>query len=270
MNRRVGRVLLLLVLAAAATWLVAYGLRAAFHSDELNVLWHARRFAIGDIGNPGRPGLLFLALSPILWLSDPAAILLLARATSIGAAIATLGLIAHLGRPDPETPGASLRAPLAVALAASAGLWATHGIELRTDSFTTPLTLLAIAVLWRARWTRRTAGVAAAVVAAAVLVSQKSAYNTVGLGLAWLAAGPTLDPDRPALRARMRDAVVAIGVGAGLLLGWFVLLSLASNEGAGVLRTTIGTAATTAFGGGVTAAQKATWLLNLLIALKRS
>lgn len=259
--KRVGQAALALVLAVAGVWLVAYGLRAAFHSDELNVLWHARRFATGNVGNPGRPGLLFLVLSPILWLKDPATILLLGRGASIAAAVATLGLIAWLGRPrEGEGAGAMLRAPLAVLLAASAGLWATHGIELRTDSFTTPLTLLAVAVLWRAKWTPRTAALAAAVVASAVLISQKSAYNTVGLGIAWLIAGPTLAPHMSWHKARMRDGIAAIGVGASLLLLWFLVLSFASSEGAGVLKTTIGTAANTAFSGGITPEQKGRWL----------
>jgi len=260
---RADRALLGLLLAASAAWLVAYGLRAAFHSDELNVLWHAMRFATGEVGNPGRPGLLFLVLAPVIWLGKPATILLGGRAASIAAAAATLGLLAWLGRPqDGEDARGTLRAPLAVLLAITAGLWATPGIELRTDTFTTPLSLLAVAVLWRRRWTPRTAAIAAGVVAAAVLISQKSAYNTVGLAAAWLLAGPTLNPDVGRVKARLRDGALAIGVGAGLLLLWFFGLSLASSEGTDVLRTTVGTAANTAFGAGITAEQKGKWLLD--------
>lgn len=263
MKRAAGGILTLLLLAAA-TWMVAYGLRAAFHSDELNVLWHAHRFATGNVGNPGRPGLLFLAIAPIMWLSDPAHILLAGRAVAIGATLVTLWLIAWLGRPREGDAWSTWRAPIAVLLAASAGLWATHGIELRTDTFTTPLTLAAVAVLWRRRWTPQTAATAAAVVASAVLISQKSAYNTVGLALAWLIAGPTLNPEGSRWSARLRDALVAIGVGAALLLAWFAALSLASDQGSGVLQKTIGTAANTAFGGGITTAQKSGWLQNAI------
>lgn len=257
------RALLGLLLAAAVGWLMAYGLRAAFHSDELNVLWHAMRFATGEVGNPGRPGLLFLVLSPIIWLGEPASILLAGRGAAIVAAASTLGLLAWLGRAqDGEDARGAFRAPLAVVLAVTAGLWATHGIELRTDTFTTPLSLLAVAVLWRRRWTPRTAALAATVVAAAVLVSQKSAYNTAGLTVAWLLAAPTLNPDLDRRSARLRDGLVAVGVGGALLLTWFAALSLASSSGTDVLRSTVGTAAATAFGGGISTTEKGKWLLD--------
>jgi len=254
------RAALLLVLGvAAAAWMVPYGLRAGFHSDELNVLWHARRFWAGDVYLPGRPGLLFLALSPVMAFDDPVTVLHASRWATIAASLASLGLVGWLATPRGDAGwDRQLLGPVAVLLLATAGLWGTHSIEVRTDSFTTPLTLAAIAVLWSRTWRPWTVAAGAVLVAAAVLCSQKSAYNTAGLAAAWLIARPALPA--PGWGPRARDAGVAVAVGGACLALWFGGMVVVSTEGSGVLTSTVAVAAKTAFGGGVPWDDKVTWL----------
>ncbi len=72
----------LVSMAAFLVLLYVYAQRAAFHSDELNVLHHVSKFASGDVGRPGRPGLLWFLLTPLMALDDPVAILRGARLVS--------------------------------------------------------------------------------------------------------------------------------------------------------------------------------------------
>ena len=184
-----------LVLIVVGALLAAFGWRFAFHSDEMTVLLHAQRFAEGQFGSPGRPGLLWLFLAPLLWLPDPVDVLRGGRIVSTLATFGTVGLVAGLAAAGPPRPG---RMPpgLAVLLLLCGGTWMTHAVELRTDTFTTPLTLATIGLLWanpRRAWTFPLAVAAAS---AAVLISQKSVYNIAGLAVAWVLAAPTADPER--------------------------------------------------------------------------
>ena len=198
--------LALLVAVSLVAWLFSYAGLAGFHSDELNVLHHVGKFAEGDVRRPGRPGLLWLALTPLMSLGPPAEVLEGARWVSAVAAACSVALLLHLATPGtgpqassmpPPPAGLSERelwrsmAPLfALLMLGSAGLWVTHSVELRTDSFTTPLTLGALVLLWGRRGSTRRLLAAAALVAVAGLCSQKSLYNAAGLGLAWLVALP--------------------------------------------------------------------------------
>lgn len=256
---------LALAAAVAAPLLVgvlAYALRAAFHSDELNVLYHVERFARGEFRAPGRPGLLWMALVPVAWLGDPVSILLGGRIAAFLAVVAGAVCITLLGRPrDPDAPPSDVLLPAtALGLLLTSGSWVAHGIELRTDTFTTPLTLLALVVLWSRSWTRRTIVLATLVVAAAVLCSQKSAYNALGLGLAWVLARPAAPGGTWDLRARARDAAVAVGLGGAAILGWYGLITLLAGNGSDLVSTNLERAASTAFADTVAWEDKVAWL----------
>ncbi len=271
----------ILVGAALMTVLGLYSWRAAFHSDELNVLLHASRFAEGDVVHPGRPGLLWLCLAPLIGLGEPIEILRASRIVSWLAVCATGVMLALLAWPrDPlaganeveEDSGEAVTMSrldsiagwipaLALLLLFSSGSYTPHSIELRTDTFTTPLSLAVLVVLWRKGRTGLGPVVAAAVlVAAAALISQKSLYNGVGLALAWLLASPSADPKRPGASGRVRDAAVSIGCVATLVGLWYLGLSIASGGGGSVVTTNFQGARNTAFGSGVPWDDKATWL----------
>ncbi|MCO4769637.1 MAG: hypothetical protein KDA24_06355 [Deltaproteobacteria bacterium] len=252
------------VAAPLLVTMAAYAWRAAFHSDELNVLFHVGLFAQGDFAHPGRPGLLWLALTPLMLLDDPVAILHASRVTALLAICLGVACIVSLGSTRTPHGGDALSwadrllPGAAVALLLTSASFAPHAIEVRTDTFTTPLTLLALAVLWRRQWTPRTTAIAAVVVVAAVLCSQKSAYNAVGLALAWLLARPAR-PDVDGLKGRARDAGIAVGVVAFLVAGWYLVLALASGGG-DFVSNNLQTAASTAFAPTVTLAEKMGWL----------
>ncbi len=245
--------------------MLAYGWRAAFHSDELNVLHHVDRFASGEFRAPGRPGLLWLALLPLMVFDDPVAILHASRGVAVAAVGLGVGLVAHLG--VPRTAATSwvdrLLPATAVVLLLTSASYAPHAIEVRTDTFTTPLTLLALALLWRARWTPRTVVLAAVVVAAAVLCSQKSVYNAAGLALAWWIARPAR-PEGGGLRARAREAALAIAVVVALVAAWFVGLSLLAGNGSELISTNLERAASTAFAATVPRSDKIAWLTQAI------
>jgi len=156
---------------------------------------------------------------------------------------------------------------LAVFLLASSGLFVTHGVELRTDTFTTPLTLGVLVLLWRKPGTMRNLILAALLVAMAGLISQKSLYNTVGLALAWTIAAPGRPTRGGALRWRLSHAGVAVSLVAAMVGLWFVALILKSGPEAGVVGANLKMAKSTAFGTDILWADKTGWLAE---AVRRS
>ena len=255
--------------------LFLYASTAAFHSDELNVLYHVEKFARGDVGRPGRPGLLWLMLTPLMALDSPAQILVGARGVSWLAVVTTLVLVLRLAWPHSHSAdgGAAERgdsvAPwiplLCVVLMASSGLFMTHGIELRTDAFTTPLTLGALVVLWRRPGSLRGLVLAAVLVAVACLCSQKSLYNALGLALAWLVASPSRPHGKSTLSWRVVHSGTAVVVVGGLIALWFGALSLKSGAGSSVVSANLTTAKSTAFGSDILWSEKTGWLAEAVL-----
>jgi|GEM_PF-1277499 len=256
-----GRLALLVAVPLMAAML-AYGLRAAFHSDELNVLLHVERFARGEFRAPGRPGLLWAVLTPLMVTDNPVALMTASRVVAVAVIACGMGCIAVLGRPRGAADSwvDRLLPATAIALVLTSASFAPHAVEVRTDTFTTPLTLLAIVVLWRERWTPKTVALAAVVVAAAILCSQKSAYNAIGLAVAWLLARPAQPGGVSWVRSRGRDAAIAVAVVGGLVVGWYGLLSVLAGTGGDLVSTNLERAASTAFANTVPWEDKTKWL----------
>jgi len=250
--------------------LFVYGQSAALHSDEFNALLHAHKFVMGDVSNPGRPGLLWLLLTPLFLFDDPVTIILLSRvvawsAVAAGAVVVALmamppsARVAGGGEGSESDPWLLSMPALALVLLFLSGYYTPHSIEVRTDTFTTPLALWVIWLLWRRPRSPWCLPIAALLVGASVLISQKAAYATAGLALAWLLAAPARDPDRPSWKGMARDAGLAVGVGAVVVGGWYLALSVISGSGDFVKRN-IYTARNTAFGSGVSTDDKWKWL----------
>lgn len=228
-----------LVLIAACTVVMGdLALTAAFHCDEANAFRFVTRFGSGQWNSPGRPGLLWLLLTPTLVLRDPVwtafAMRLCAVAASVGTLygvwrLTTLPAEDHHRGIHPEDRGHG--GALALLLLATSMSWQAHSFEVRTDTFVVPATLLAMHLLWRDRPTLRQAVVAGLAIGAAGLFSQKSIYNGVGVGLgtvAFVAAAPI--PWR--LRERLRTAAVAVAAAGLLVVGWYALLALVNDSSA--------------------------------------
>ncbi|MCK6526558.1 hypothetical protein L6R50_03055 [Myxococcota bacterium] len=227
--------------------------RAAGHCDEYNLLRHVTDFRFGDFAEPGRPGLLFFALVPLLWLGSPEAAFLGGRMVALGAATGTALLAGRLAeRIGPRGAGAAAAAALLVG-----GNWLAHAVELRTDSFATPLALLALAALVdRPTGARRGAWVGL-VFGVACCVSQKSVYPLAAFHAAAAAAWAA----RPAgtRRAALPGTLAFLGaadlVAAAVVVGWYGFMAAISGLGLEFVRRNLGAAAGTAFaeGGGLEA-----------------
>ena len=135
------RLVRFLVIGAVVGFLVAAGALGAFHCDEANVVRHVTRFADGDWGRPGRPGFLWLLLSPSLLFDSPVASVLAMRAAAVGASLGTLALVWRIVQDD--DPDDRIGPLLAVALLGASMSWQAHSFEVRTDTFVVPMTLLA-------------------------------------------------------------------------------------------------------------------------------
>lgn len=241
--------------------MLAYGLRAGFHSDELNVLLHVERFARGEFRAPSRPGLLWLALTPLMVFDQPDTLLTASRVVAVITIAFGVGCIVRLGTPrEGQLSWVDRLLPaVAVVLLLTSASFTAHAVEVRTDTFTTPLTLLAIAILWRQKWTPRTVALAAVVVTAAILCSQKSVYNVIGLTLAWVFARPAQPEGRPVLTNRARDASIAVAVVVTLVGLWYAVLSMLAGTGGDLISTNLERAASTAFAGTVPFEDKRAW-----------
>ena len=253
------RVVTAIAVAAGAAVLAPVAWSAAFHCDETTVLRHLTTFALGDVYRPGRPGLLWLVLAPLTWLGDPVTIARGARVVGWLAATGTLAMAAVLatsvvragagadGDAAAGDDAAGLwAAPAAVVLLVGAMAWHGHGWELRTDTFTTPLTLLLAWRLWRAGTSTREAVLLGLLVGALGLISQKCIYNvaavTLGYG-AWVAASPA--PREWPSHLRTLAVVAAVSIGA--VVAWYGALALLSGEGAALVSAHVDSAVRTGF-----------------------
>ena len=230
---------------------------ASFHCDETTVLRHVTMFGDGNLRNPGRPGLLWLLMVPLLWLGDPAVIALVARGTAVLASVATLWLTWRLATRPADLDGRGI-APedrgwsgvVAVLLLAMSMSWQAHSFEIRTDTYVVPVTLLAMHLLWRDRLSLRRAALVGALVAVGGLFSQKTIYNAAGMGLGWLVFVASARADWR-WRERLRVVAVAVGVALGLVVLWYGFLELyndfAAEQWKGAASTNISRAAANAF-----------------------
>ncbi len=232
--RRVAAALLLAVIAAA---ICVPAFRAAFHCDEANVFKHVTRFASGDWSSPGRPGLLWLLLTPTLLLGDPTVVSWAMRLLAAGASVVTLAAVWRIStRPADGEQGIhpadrGWGGALALLLLGTSMSWMGHAFEVRTDTFVVPLTLLAMHLLWRDRTRPAQAVAAGLAVGAAALFSQKTLYNGVGIGLGW-AVWVAVAPVPWRWRERARTAVLAAGAAGAAVALWYVLLEAVNHGGA--------------------------------------
>ncbi len=235
------------VVATAALALAPLVFRAAFHCDELTVLRHLTYFASGDFSRPGRPGLLWLVLAPLVWLGEPARIALAGRAVAWLAATGTLAMVWKVAsRPGPDEDERPWVGGVAVGLLVGAMAWHAHAWEIRTDSFTTPLTLLFAWLLWRDEHDRRRIVGLGLLVAALGLISQKSIYNVGAISAgyaAWAVASP--GPTRPWARLRTLGAIAGIGVVC--VVAWYGLMAALSGTGSEFVEKNVRSAARTGF-----------------------
>ncbi|MCP4870001.1 MAG: hypothetical protein GY898_14915 [Proteobacteria bacterium] len=259
------RSLLVLVLLVVGGVLLYFGQTAAFHCDETNVWKHATKFADFDFRSPGRPGLLWLFLAPVVWLKDPVVISLVMRLLASLASVVTLvGVAAMAARraPDNEDPTDAWAGPLAAIVLGSTLAWHMYAFELRTDTFVVPLTLAAMIQLYRPTPGVRRALLAGCLIAAAGLVSQKSVYNAAAIGLGW--GVYVLAQGRPfGLKERAKEAVLVGGTTAVLMGSWFGMLTIASGRGGAVVKHTFSVAKRTGFGSDITMETKLETLGNM-------
>lgn len=252
------RLVAIAAIGAGVATLLPSAWLAAFHCDELVALRHAGDFGRGDFGNPGRPGLLWLALAPLTWL-DPVACARLGRLAAVVASALTLcgvWTLAERAESDEVGPAApGWRGMAAVGLLATSMSWQSHSFEVRTDTFTTALSFPIALLLWRQRPSWRRAVAAGLLLGAIGLVSQKSLYNGVALAAgtaAWLglAARPLL-PGR-----RLATGLVVVAAAAGLVLAWYLAMAVVSGEGGDFADRNLSTAVKTAFSGTTPLASK--------------
>lgn len=239
---------LLLILLCAAV-LAPSAWSAALHCDETNVLRHVTRFASGEFGSPGRPGLLWLALTPITLLREPALIALGGRLAGLLAATGTVALVWRLAsrpRGEPGEPTDSWSGAVGVLVLLGAMGWHLKCYELRTDSFTTPLTLLFALGLWRDRHRARDLILLGLLVGALGLISQKSIYNVAAVCAGYVAfALASPGPLRPG--ARLRSLLVIGAVSLGLVAAWYLALTLLSGRGGDFVTSNVKAAIHTGF-----------------------
>jgi hypothetical protein len=255
------------VVAVGALLLAPVAWSAALHCDETTVLRHVTRFAHGDLGRPGRPGLLWLLLSPLVALGDPVLITRAARLVGLAAAVCTLGLTATLAQQtsEGEARGRPLVGAAAAALLLGAMAWHGHGWEVRTDSFVAPMTLLLALQLWRERLSLGRAAALGLLVGAMGLISQKSIYNVAAVSLG--ACAFTLAAQGTSgLRARGRTLGVVAAVALALVGAWYAGMSVVSGRGAEFVESNLELAARTGFGGGRSLGRK---LITLWGAMKQ-
>ena len=244
------RLAVLAVVVAGLAMMLPGAIHASLHCDEVNVFRHVTNFARGEFSAPGRPGLLWLALSPILSFVDGVAAIHAMRATAVIASVGTLLLVAILAarRAKPEPDGDDTSQATWSVLGAGGLLvtslgWHTHAFEVRTDTYTAPLTLFAAALLLRARVSTGAAVLAGAAMAGAGLISQKSIYNAVALGIGWLIF-QGVQPG--SFRSALRSAAVAVGTALALVATWYGAMTVLSGS-ASFLSDNLDTAVATGF-----------------------
>lgn len=237
-----------------AAWLTA------LHCDEFVVLQHVSDFYRGQFQGAGRPGLLWMLLMPLVALKNPVWITLAVRMTALLASVGTIAgvwwLAERAARPleqDPPDEGVGRSSKLpwyglsAAFLLLSSMDWQGHSFEVRTDTYVVPLTFLAIALLWRAELSLKSALLVGLVVAATGLISQKSLYNAVGLGTGWLLLmGVLLSHRRLRLGRQLLAALLAVAA-ALLAVGlWYGLMAWLQSD-TGFISAQVSGAMKTAF-----------------------
>jgi len=214
------------VLLLGALILLPLGLFGAFHLDEIHALRLVTDFGTGR-SRSVRPGLLWLLLKPVLWLGSPVAAALGARLLAVAVSLGTLAAVGRLSR-----------GWLAPALLLTSASWLSHAFEVRTDTFTTALTLAAAALLLGGRSMAGAVG-GGLCIAAMGLMSQKTAFNAAGLGLGWLWVGRgRLRLEAPRMAATAATTLVVVGL-------WYAFAG-----GAEQLAWQVDRASATAFSGG--------------------
>ncbi len=233
---------LALAALAVAAVLTPLALSATYHCDELNAIRHAALFAEGDFQVPGRPGLLWFALTPLFVLPTPESILIAGRLLSVAAtALLAVFWLRLAGRELGRAGGL-----LGLALLVASPNYMAHAFEIRTDTFVLPLQLLLIGLLCR-REPPRWAGLAAGVmVAAALLISQKSVYFVAALHAGALVYALAAGGRTAAWRTILRLAVMDL-LGLMLVLGYYGLLIVLNDDPQAFLDEHLGAAASTAF-----------------------
>lgn len=222
---------------------------AAFHCDELVALRHAGDFGRGELGNPGRPGLLWLVLAPLTWL-DPVLGARLGRLVALLASALTLCgvwvIAERRAEGDEADDGAGWRGVAALGLLVTSMSWQSHSFEVRTDTFVTAMCFPIALLLWRNRPGWRRALTTGLMLGAIGLISQKSLYNGVALGAGWLTwialVGRPLEPSR-----RIRIGLLAAAAAVLLVLAWYAVMVGVSGEGSSFASKNLTTALNTGF-----------------------
>ncbi len=234
-----GVILLCLPAYAQMAWV------AAAHCDEFNLLRHVTDFAYGNFTEPGRPGLLFFPLIPLTWLGSPEAAFFGSR----GVALLLLGWTAWLAGKLASRLGGPLAAPLAAGILLLSANTLAHGIELRTDSLTTPLALVSLGIVLEGGYSVRKGILLGALMGLAFTVSQKSVYATVSLygaaSVGWLLRpGESRKAAFKPLMLLLGTAGIACGA---VIVGWYAFMGGLSGMGVEFARVNLSAAAGTAF-----------------------
>lgn len=215
------------MIGSVAGFVVLGAWSGAFHCDESNVFRHVTRFRDGDWGSPGRPGFLWLLLSPSLLLGSPVASALAMRLAAAGASLLTLALVYRLVADD--RPDDRLAPLLAIGLLGTSMSWQAHAFEVRTDTFVVPMTLLAAWLVFRPTVTAKQAALAGLALGAATVFSQKTVYNLAALGAAGAFAAWSMRIPR---RQIVRTAVLVGGTAAVAVGTWYAILVIAADSAA--------------------------------------
>jgi len=236
-----------LVFAAVAIALLPLALVTVYHCDEMNAMRHVGMFADGDFAIPGRPGLLWLLLVPLIWLSDPKVIMLAARVLSVIAAGLSAVLLLRLASRDAvRRAGASAGGVVAVALLFASPNFMAHAFEIRTDTFVLPLQLALLLLLLseeprQGRW-----WIAGLMIGAILLFSQKSLYFTAALHLA-VVVHALIVRREGLLRAQLRSLLGMDLLALGMVLAWYGLMTLLNGGSGEFVSENFRAAAATAF-----------------------
>ena len=232
----------LLVFLAVVGVLLPLALTAVYHCDESNAMRHVSLFAEGDFTVPGRPGLLWMVLVPLIWIGEPAVVMTAGRVLSVLVAGLSAVLLVRLVSREAGRGGAVLGLIL---LFASPNFLA-HAFEIRTDTFVLPIQLTLLLLFLRGDPRRGLWWMAGLLMGAALLISQKSLYFVAALHAAVFVHA--LIVRREGL---LKGQVIALAGGdaiaVGAVLGWYGLLALLNGMAGEVVSENLRAAAATAF-----------------------
>ena len=227
--------------------LLPLAMTAVYHCDEMNAMRHVGMFAEGDFAIPGRPGLLWLVMVPLIWLSDPKVTMLTARVLSVAAAGVSAVLLLRLASRDAGLrAGAASGGVIAVLFLFSSPNFMAHAFEIRTDTFVLPLQL-GLLLLWlredprRGRW-----WIAGLMVGVILLFSQKSLYFTAALHAA-VVAHALIVRREGLLRAQLRSLLGMDLLAVAMVMAWYGLMTLLNGGSGEFVGENLRAAAATAF-----------------------